>query len=590
MMLVGAAKSILRSMMLAAAVMLFAGSLGGCGGDENDPMTHVDRLQDPMKRTAAVRRLIQFYEDAMTKDNKNREGENVKPLLDKIVEPLAKVAQSGELDERTQGDLLSFLSDTRDVRSVPALSKAIEEYRMDDKRAEKYDADMNDVVRNVGIMKAKEAGPAVLKLYQNMHASWPKAQNKLFYRTVHDAMINILDPGWEDALITMLDRPIKSLQQKEQRHVIDEVFWQATAAEVLGMLKSTKAVPALIKVVLSPFKVNAHTTAISALIKIGKPAIDAGVKLLNGSDAGLMKLAEEEYIRAAKDRDGKVEKKTEDEAKSAYVQSATLIVANIGRKECVDPLLAAIEKGDPATKAIIAGELYKLPADPKITEAFKKVWEETNLELSIPQGNAKEYLTESVEKYYDIELARWLMGKAGELKGEDAPYAQQSALGVALKLAGPADWPNVEKVSNIDITFPEKTKVGKAFEKELELVKKALDKCAEKSDCWIGELTASENQKESNQIVAIKGAYMAAATGGDGARAKLADQIANIENDAARFAAAAAVDRLAPKGDAAIADKLQAMIDKASEKKDEAKIKAYEPLKTVIYRLRARAE
>jgi hypothetical protein len=39
-----------------------------------------------------------------------------------------------------------------------------------------------------------------------------------------------------------------------------------------------------------------------------------------------------------------------------------------------------------------------------------------------------------------------------------------------------------------------------------------------------------------------------------------------------------------------VADKLQELVTKAEDLKDDKKIKAYEPLKTVIYRLEARAQ
>src|SRR5690606_25507948 len=121
----------------------------GCE-DEQSPSTHVDRLQDPKRKEQAVKRLLQFYEDAMTKDQKNREGESVKPLLEEIVPPLTELALKNELSTATQGDLLRFLADTRDPRVLPALIKALEDYRIDDKRAEPYDAAITDVIRNIG--------------------------------------------------------------------------------------------------------------------------------------------------------------------------------------------------------------------------------------------------------------------------------------------------------------------------------------------------------------------------------------------------------------------------------------------------------
>ena len=64
-----------------------SGSIAGCA-DENDPATHVKKLSDSSTRAPAVNRLIQFFEDAMTRDKDDRNGPTVKPLLDLIVRAL----------------------------------------------------------------------------------------------------------------------------------------------------------------------------------------------------------------------------------------------------------------------------------------------------------------------------------------------------------------------------------------------------------------------------------------------------------------------------------------------------------------------
>ena len=71
---------------------------------------------------------------------------------------------------------------------------------------------------------------------------------------------------------------------------------------------------------------------------------------------------------------------------------------------------------------------------------------------------------------------------------------------------------------------------------------------------------------------------------------KLVDALPKISNDAVRFATVAAIDRLSPKGSKDAAAKMQAMFDKATDQKDAKKIKAYQPMMTVVYRLSARAQ
>jgi hypothetical protein len=70
--------------------------------------TWVKKLGDPIQRPAAIKRLIQFFEDAMTRANKDRNDANVKALLDKIIEPLTKTYVDGDLDERTRIELIKF--------------------------------------------------------------------------------------------------------------------------------------------------------------------------------------------------------------------------------------------------------------------------------------------------------------------------------------------------------------------------------------------------------------------------------------------------------------------------------------------------
>src|SRR6266511_2747631 len=95
--------------LAALACAATATSMVGCG-DENDPKTHVKKLDDPAQRAGAVKRLAQFFEDTMTKANKNRESKEVKDLLDVIVEPMTKVYTAGNLDEKTRKELAKSLN------------------------------------------------------------------------------------------------------------------------------------------------------------------------------------------------------------------------------------------------------------------------------------------------------------------------------------------------------------------------------------------------------------------------------------------------------------------------------------------------
>ncbi|MBM4357461.1 MAG: hypothetical protein FJ096_05050 [Deltaproteobacteria bacterium] len=582
-------RALLMGTVMTTGVIATGSVLVGCEGDDREPETHVKRLSDPIKRTAAVERLTQMYNDKMTSDKQDRSGPAVKPLLDVIVQPLADLAEKADLDQKTQGKLLAMLADTRDPRAMKALVKAVDSYKMDDKRPEDFDTNMNDVVRNLGEVKATEASEALLKLFQSTHFSWPKAQNKTFGRTLQDTMTAINDPKWEDGLIKLIEAPIKTLNTKEQKAIADQMYWQTVSALILGNIKSQKAVPALMKVVLSPFKGPVGVTAISALIKIGKPSIDAGVDLLTGKNADLAKYAEEEFLRAMEDKGDKIDDKKKADAKKAYLDNAVIIVSNTGRAECTGPMLAQIETGDETSDAVIARELYKLPKDPKINEAFKKVWEATKTEAVMAGGaHAKPVLTEAAASFADLDLATAIGTAALDVKGEagDIADVQEAALVMLLKLGGPAQLDLIEKMAAKE---REGGKLGKAVEKEVNLARALIKECGDKADCYVKKLESPEAQKDTG-FVGIKAAMMAAALGGEAVRPKLVERRLAASNPAVAFTLEAMIDRLAPQGDKDAVEKLQAFIDKAVSSRDEQRASSVSNLKTVVNRLRARAQ
>jgi hypothetical protein len=655
--------SMFRTVLLGAAVSsaaivmtaTVAGStLLGCA-DQNAPETYVERLNDPRRRVASVKRLIRFYEDAMTRDKKDRSGPTVKALLDKIVPPLAKVAMSGELDERSQAPLLSFLADTRDKRVLPILAKALDAYRPDDRSPEDYDGAIIDVVRGLGHMARHgqldnaDIKKGLLKLFKGLQAFSPKGQNKKFYQVLNGTLLDVADPAWAPELIAMLNVEIKSTKKKAKKKVLNQIFWQVTSAELLGQLKSKKAVRPLIKVVLTPFKTPVHSTAINALIKIGAHAIAESVKLLDGSDTEFEEYAASEYLRSKEDQGAKVNAAVEKNAKKHASIQGVVVVAFMGTSACVDPMLAALDKGDKSMKAFVAGQLFKLPASEAVTARFKKVYDSTDLGTKTPRGGyAKEGLAGSVETYFDLPLAKWLgQGMLGRMRGEkeDVDALRQAALPTLIKAATPETWDMVDKIyamfppikGRADKFFTkglaEKKEQGPFSEQQivdkiiaLELTtftfrdakdgakhrpmqnsvtfqnalrrtayvkamkngKKVLDECKIDVACYVKKLTSKEGQNRKTDIIGLKSAYMAAALGGEAIKPKLVAALPKIRNLGVRSQVALAIDRLSPKGDKAAVTAMKKLVDTAAATRIQSKINAVKGLKQYIYRLEAR--
>src|SRR5262249_43608239 len=242
---------------------------------------------------------------------------------------------AGDSDERTQSKLVKFLSDARDPRGEACLVKALKDFK-----PEGNEEDVRWASRGIGGMKLKSASAPLMEGFTKLRPSKLKKVPEL-YPDVHDAMMDIADPAWESQLIGQLGHPVPQ-DKKDTQATRDEVYWQVTAAEILGVLKSGNAVKPLIKTVLSPAKADVALTSINALIKIGKPAMAPTLALLKGDDKDLVEYSKGENMKASTGADGKVPESAKKAADTAHIGAAAIILAAIGRDEAAAPLIDAL--------------------------------------------------------------------------------------------------------------------------------------------------------------------------------------------------------------------------------------------------------
>ncbi|HEY4121033.1 MAG TPA: hypothetical protein VGM56_24385 [Byssovorax sp.] len=576
--------SLLLGTAATAAASLALGSLVvGCA-DENEPETHVKRLSDPSTRAASVSRLIQFFEDAMTRDNKDRNGPTVKPLLDMIVAPMTQACVAGDLDERTNSKLIKFLSDTRDPRAEACLVKALKDYKPGS-----TDEDVRWTCRAVGAMKLKSAAAPLFEVFTKVKASDPKGGG-LIYRDVNDAMIALQDPSWKQGLLDRLAHPVDT---KNKMAMTDEAFWQIVSAEILGDMKAPEAIKPLLKLVLSPSKRAAGTsvTAVNALVKIGKPSVAPTVALLKGEDQDLVNYSKVESLKELGDKANDAAKKT---AENAYIGVAAAVLSMIGREECTAPLLDAMNtKMDEGTKATVARELPKLPKSEAVETAFKDAYEKTSPSANIEGAGARESMLDASTYFFDSELVPWYVKTAKNMKGEDSDLEpiREASLQAMLKVMKANQVDQIDELANIKGTAEGKpTTVGKGFEKEIKLTKDLLTECGDKIECYIGKISDSKANAQDTQFIGVKAAYMIGVLGKPEVRAQVVSALPKASNTVVRGVAVFAVEFLSPKGDKAIADSLQKLVDANEASKDGNKTASDPDYRRVIYRLNARAQ
>ena len=97
-------------------------------------------------------------------------------------------------------------------------------------------------------------------------------------------------------------------------------------------------------------------------------------------------------------------------------------------------------------------------------------------------------------------------------------------------------------------------------------------------NCYLGEINKPENNKRETAMIGEKAAYMACLLGGDDVKMKLVEMLPKVKNPSVTSIILFNLLNKSPKGDPAVAKKLQEYIDKANESRDQEQIddtKAY---------------
>lgn len=572
-------RSLLCGMAAVSTVAISSGVLIGCE-DESKPEYFVKRLDDPAMRPQAVKRLVLFFEDAMTRADKDRTQPHVKELLDKIVPALTKTYMEGEtVDDRTKAEIIKLLADTRDERAKPAWIKALKDYKPNVTESDVRSA--AKVIAETGV-KDPEAMDAMIGVFIKFEAGSPKGS--LIYMDFRNALVEVSSPSWKPQLLERLNRPMEKLEQSDRTNedkvtaYRNEQFWQVTAAEILGNIKATDAIKPLFKTVVDPNKADIAATAIVAMVKMGKDSMNTLIDALLDKDADIKEFA-------------KAKIKNEKDANISVVRSAALVIGTIGRADGVQPLTLALEKADKndhITRAIIAREMTKCPGTPESIKTVIGVYESMPTSAVIPPGHvAVAVLAESMAQFYDPSVIDVLINRVDSYRGEqeDKDVLRDTALPTMIKLMRKDQIALVEGAIKKWAPKPEEAKLEK---EALEKAKAVLNACGDKTECYLAKLEEAAVQEKGEQFQGIKSAYMLGILGSDKTRMEIVKRFPAIKNAAIKFTSGQALDFLAPKGDQAAADEIGKQLEANVAKGDHNVIAGDAPLRQIRFRLLSR--
>jgi hypothetical protein len=562
-----------------SAVTVTSAVLAGCE-DENQPEYYTKRLDDPAMRPQAIKRLVQFFEDSMTRADKNRNDPKVKELLDKIVPPLTKTYMEGaSIDDRTKGEIIKLLADTRDQRAKEAWVKALKDYKPNVTEPDVRAATM--AIEETGI-RDQDAMDALIQVFIKFEAGSKKGS--LIYVDFKKSLVEISSPTWKPQLLERLNHPMEvptaadSGDEAKITAYRNEQFWQVTATEILGNIKAADAIKPLFKTVIDPGKADVAASAIIAMVKMGKDSMNTLIDALLGKDADIADYAKKKI-------------KDQKEAVATPMRSAALVIGTIGRTDGVKPLMLALEKtdkNDAITRAIIAREIAKCPATPESYKAFMNVLENTPVSAVIPPGaTAVTVLMEAAAMFYDPSVIDSLVARGNNFKGdtEDRDVIRDGAMATMIKLMRKDQIELVEKTINDWAPKKDQAKLEKAA---LEKAKTVLNACGDKVECYLAKIEEAAVQEKTEQMIGIKASYMLAILGNDKTRMEIVNRFPKIKNAAIKFAAGQALDHLAPQGDKAAADEIEKQVQANIAKGDRNLISGDSPLRQIRFRLLAR--
>jgi hypothetical protein len=578
--------TLLRSLVLGSALagITFgaATSLVACAS-ENEPEYWIEKLDDKAWRPRAIERLSQFFEDAMTRANKDYAHPDVKMLLDKLVGPLTNiyVNEYANLDEKNREMLINVLAGFKDQRAEPALKMAFEEFG---KRG-RGGKEVKWAARAVRDMKLKGTAPAVFEAFKKTK---PSTKEGAYYRDLNEALLAVSDPSWAPTLIPMLEEDMPVMKQGDPNSVNDykdRLYQTVTAAQILGELGEASAVKPLIKVVLDPAKQDAGNEALLALTKIGKPSVDAAVKLFQSKDDELAQFQQRKLQKASG-----AEKAP---GGTPHVATAGMILGAIGRGEAVAPVLEALAAAkEDADKIPFLTTLAMLPHTPQVKEAFIEGLKSIDADTEYNGGSALQALAEPATLFFDASLASILIDRAGELKGKDEKEKLTKAL-LGLAAVKIMDQSNMGAVGAFVASLPkEEGALAPTIEKikgANDMAKKLLETCKKDAACYLTEAQKPQNQEDKTQLVAMKALYAYGQLKGADGDAALIEGLSGLQVGALRYVVSQVIDHHNPKGNAEVATKLNAIVEKNKDSMDAGKAANDKPLRDAVYRLRARA-
>ncbi len=470
------------AIMLAWFVAL--SGLVACHPDDNDPKGQAGDLGDPVRREYALGRLQSIFSARLSDAKGDRSAAPIKEFCDQTVEGLSKAYMEHPEDTQNGLRILSLLNEMRDPRSLPALIKALDwTAEVSEDHAVTAALTMTEI--DIPTDKRGDVIEAICRAV--MRVDGARGADNRMRKSFIEVLGKLKDKRATDTLVKIATK----------RDASQNFLFNVLAAQQLVGIADPASVPAMIKG-LYWFDANnpamrMNDVATSALVAIGKPALEPLLKVLRGEDQvanDTVKL----YIEAIKQKDSEAASKINPRATVSADASFTL--GKLGFREALDPLIEE-SKADDETRRLGAAlamvSLVRTPEDTtKIVAELKRVYDSVKKD-SRPQ------LLVAMRHLYAPELMPFFFQVTKSKEDELPPIRLYAFQGYAL-LA------NKKEMAELKPIF-EKDELYKEQLKDHAPLFALADECDDKIECWTGKLQSPD------KIILRKAASMLARYG-----------------------------------------------------------------------------
>lgn len=527
-------------------LILMAGSVG-CHADENDPEGQAEELADPVRRQHAIENLRRIYSKALADNNGDRASEQVRAVADVAVDLMTKTFLENREDSQGGLALLELMHEMRDPRTLPALIAALD-WDRDLSEQHAVTAANTIAVTDVPADKQAEVVRALQASFNEVRDSRP-LDIRIMDATIR-AMGSIKSPQVTPPLVEIM-----TTQSETKPFLINRL-----AAIVLGEVEDPTAVPALVKALFlfdptNP-SVRLEDVATGALVRIGRPALDPLLELLNGRNAEANELAKA-LLAAMGERDPSVRQlfpTPQDYAR----ERAVVALGALGLPQALDPLLAETQAQSARRRITGAVMLVQLNTNPAQQQRVRSALVQVHDSLSatdFAELAMRAQLVAAMQHTFDPGYLEVFLGSMRERKLH--PDIRLTANSAYALLANKAEAANLrqaiaaEPSSLGDSGSDDEAGGYRERFQEAEPALAAADACNEDVACYIGKLG------DSNALVVRKAIYMIGRGGRGNAQAitALVGKLGHTDPQV-RLDALYALDKVASAGSAEAVERI----------------------------------